>query len=230
MIRGSGWGWGPRPGRRDRRHDRWRPGAVALILALAIVAVACGIPTQDAPSTISKDAVPFNLLSPSSPTTTNATVPPVASVSEPIYLVAPTQHLSPVFRNVAPPANLTQIIGALLEGPTSAEASIGLQSSLTGKSSDVVATVVNGIATVNFTTNPVQVVGPSQILAIAQVVFTAMAQPGITGVLFEIAGTAVEVPTAGGAQVPGPVTDNTYAPQAPLVPGSASTTAKGSAG
>ncbi|MGH9096830.1 MAG: GerMN domain-containing protein, partial [Acidimicrobiales bacterium] len=207
-----------RPAHAGRWHRR-RPGAVVLIFLLAMVAASCGIPTQDSPSAISKDAVPFNLLSPSSPTTTTATVPPVASVSEPIYLVAPTQHLSPVFRNVAPPANLTQVIGALLEGPTSAEASIGLQSSLTGKSSDVVATVVNGIATVNFTSNPVQVVGPSQILAIAQVVFTAMAQPGITGVLFEIAGTAVEVPTAGGAQVPGPVTDNTYAPQAPLVPG-----------
>jgi hypothetical protein len=209
-------------------RDRFRPRlvAVALILLLALVAVSCGIPTQDAPSTISKDAIPFNLLSPSSPTTTTATVPPVASVSEPIYLVAPTEHLSPVFRNVAPPANLTQVIGALLEGPTSAESSIGLQSFLTGKSSDVVATVLNGIATVNFITNPVQVVGPNQILAISQVVFTAMAQPGITGVLFEISGTAVEVPTAGGAQVPGPVTDITYAPQAPLVPGTTPTTVK----
>jgi len=204
----------------------FRPGVVVLILSLAIVTASCGIPTQDAPSTISKGAIPFNLLSPSSPTTTAATVPPVASVSEPIYLVAPTQHLSPVFRNVAPPANLTQIIGALLEGPTSAESSVGLQSFLTGKSSDVVATVLNGIATVNFTTNPVQVVGPNQILAISQVVFTTMAQPGITGVLFEISGTAVEVPTAGGAQVPGPVTDITYAPQAPLIPGTTPTTAK----
>jgi spore germination protein GerM len=57
-------------------------------------------------------------------------------------------------------------------------------------------------------------------------VFTAMAQPNVTGVTFQIAGTAVEVPTAGGAQVPGPVTDNTYAPQAPLVPGATSTLAK----
>lgn len=197
-----------------------------LILASAIAIASCGIPTQDAPATISKQAVPFNLLSPSSSSTTTVTVPPVASVSEPIYLVAPTQHVSPVFRNVAPPANLTQIIGALLEGPTSAEASIGLQTFLAGKASGVIVTVANGIATVNFSTNPVQGVGPSQILAISQVVFTAMAQPGITGVTFQIAGTAVEVPTAGGAQVPGPVNDNTYAPQAPLVPGAASTTAK----
>lgn len=203
-----------------------RRGGLPLIVAAGIVIAACGIPTQNAPSTITKDAVPFNLLNPSSPTTTAATTPPVASVSEPIYLVAPTQHVSPVIRNIAPPANLTQIIGALLEGPTSAESSIGLQTFLAGKASDVVVTVANGIATVNFASNPVQGVGPSQILAISQVVFTAMAQPNVTGVTFQIAGTAVEVPTAGGAQVPGPVTDNTYAPQAPLVPGATSTLAK----
>ncbi|HEX3839584.1 MAG TPA: GerMN domain-containing protein [Acidimicrobiales bacterium] len=209
-----------------RRVGRLRRAGLLLILAAGIVIAACGIPTQNAPSTISKDAVPFNLLSPSSPTTTAATTPPVASVSEPIYLVAPTQHVSPVFRNIAPPANLTQIIGALLEGPTSAESSIGLQTFLAGKASDVVVTVANGIATVNFAANPVQGVGPSQILAISQVVFTAMAQPNIAGVTFQIAGTAVEVPTAGGAQVPGPVNDNTYAPQAPLVPGATTTLAK----
>lgn len=207
--------------------SRLRPGRLVLILIAAVVVAACGIPTQNAPSTISKEAIPFNLLSPSSPTTTTATIPPVASVSEPIYLIAPTEHLSPVVRNVAPPANLTQIIGALLEGPTAAESSIGLQTFLAGKPSDVVVTVANGIATVNFITNPVQGVGPSQILAISQVVFTAMAQPSITGVMFQISGTAVEVPTAGGAQVPGPVNDNTYAPQAPLIPGTTTTTAKG---
>ena len=201
-------------------------GVVGLILFTAIVTASCGIPTEAVPSTIPTRAVPFDLLNPRSPTTTMVTAPPVASVSEPIYLVAPTQHVSPVLRNVAPPANLTQILGALLEGPTSAESATGLQSFLTGKPNDVVATEVNGIATINFTTSPVQVVGPNQILAISQVVFTAMAQPGITGVIFEIAGTSVEVPTAGGAQVPGPVNDATYAPQAPLVPPVTPTTAR----
>ena len=201
-------------------------GVVGLIVFMAIGAASCGIPTESVPSTIPTSAVPFDLLNPSPPTTTIVTAPPVASVSVPIYLVAPTQHVSPVFRNVAPPANLTQVLGALLEGPTSAESATGLQSFLTGKPNDVVATEVNGIATINFTTSPVQVVGPNQILAISQVVFTAMAQPGITGVIFEIAGTSVEVPTAGGAQVPGPVNDATYAPQAPLVPPVTPTTAR----
>jgi hypothetical protein len=210
----------------SHQHRRVGFGVVGLILFMAIGAASCGIPTESVPSTIPASAVPFDLLNPSSPTTTIVTAPPVASVSEPIYLVAPTQHVSPVFRNVAPPANLTQVLGALLEGPTSAESATGLQSFLTGKPNDVVATEVNRIATINFTTNPVQVVGPNQILAISQVVFTAMAQPGITGVIFELAGTPVEVPTAGGAQVPGPVTDTNYAPQAPLIPPVTQTTAR----
>ena len=75
------------------------------------------------------------------------------------------------------------------------------------------AKVSNGIATVDFTANPIQVVGTSQTLAIAQVVFTATQQPGVTGVLFQIGGQPIEVPTASGATVPGPV-DRTVLPAA----------------
>ena len=79
------------------------------------------------------------------------------------------------------------------------------------------ATVADGIATVDFfSANPVQVVGPDQTLAIAQVVFTATEQPGVTGVIFKIDNRPIEVPTASGAQVPGPVSRSSYQPQAPL--------------
>ena len=40
-------------------------------------------------------------------------------------------------------------------------------------------------------------------------------QPGITGVTFEIDGKPIGVPTAAGAQVPGPVGRADYVPQAP---------------
>ena len=78
------------------------------------------------------------------------------------------------------------------------------------------ATVVNGIATVDFTSDPVQVVGNDQTLAIAQVVYTATQQPGVVGVLFQSAGQPIQVPTASGSQVPGPVDRNSYLPQAPI--------------
>ncbi len=52
----------------------------------------------------------------------------------------------------------------------------------------VTAAVVGGVATVDFHTDPIQVVGPDQTLAIAQVVYTVTQQPGVTGVSFDIAG------------------------------------------
>ncbi len=193
-----------------------------LRLAMAVVAAAavlggCGIPIASSPSKIPRSQVPFHLLDPgSSPSSTAPTVQ--VGAREQIYLVDTSQHVSAVVRDVTPPATLTDVLGALLDGPTTAEASAGLQSFLTGKPADVVATVAAGVATVNFSTNPFQIVGPDQTLAVAQVVYTAAAQPGVVGVLFEIDGKPIEVPTAAGVQVPGPVTIATYAAQAPVAP------------
>jgi hypothetical protein len=188
--------------------------ALFATVALAILSAACGIPSGGAPTDIAKADVPFRLLHPSPSTTVPQ--PPAVGVTETIFLVTGGQHLQPVTRDVPVPANLTQILGALLDGPTAAESSAGLQTFLTGPRTQVTATVSGGIATVNFASNPVQVVGPDQTLAVAQVVFTATQQPGISGVAFEIAGQPIGVPTASGVQASGPVNRTLYAPQAPV--------------
>lgn len=192
--------------------------ALVAVVAVAVVAAACGIPDDAAPSRISPSAVPFHLLDPASAPTT-APITPQVGAREDVYLVDTSQHVIPVIRDVAPPATLTEIMGALLDGTTDAEASAGLQSFLTGKPADVQATVAGGIATVDFATNPFQIVGPDQTLAVAQVVYTAAAQPGVVGVLFQIAGKPIGVPTDGGVQVSGPVTTATYAAEAPVAAG-----------
>jgi spore germination protein GerM len=203
----------------NRGAARRRPGRlVCLAVSVAVVSVlatACGIPVASSPTKIPKSAVPFNLLSPKT-STTIPTNPPVGA-REQIYLAA-TPHVVAVIRDVAPPANLTEVLTALLDGPTAAESAAGLQSFLTGPT-QVHATEDGGIATVDFSINPFQIVGPDQTLAVAQVVYTATSQPGVTGVLFQIDGKPIEVPTAAGVQVPGPVNQATYAPQAPLAPG-----------
>ncbi|MGA2837466.1 MAG: GerMN domain-containing protein [Acidimicrobiales bacterium] len=191
------------------------------ITALAVAGVvlsgaACGIPTASAPTPIAKSDVPYHLLE---PPTTNSSVPgsaPAVGVPEQIFLVAPSGHLVAATREVAVPAALGQVLGALLAGPTATESASGVQSYLSGAGVGVTTTQAGGIATVRFTADPIQVVGPDQTMAIAQVVYTVTQQPGITGVDFEIAGKAVEVPTAAGAQVPGPVGRTDYLPQAPL--------------
>jgi len=200
------------------RHGPVRRGLAAsvVVLATAAVAAGCGIPVGRSPTAIAKADVPFHLLGPVT-TTTGPGPPPAVGVPETVYLVAQNQHLAPVTRDVRIPATLTEILGALIDGPTQAESNIGLQSFLTPKST-VTASVSNGIATVDFSPGTVVVVGADQTLAIAQVVFTATAEPalGVKGVVFQIAGQPISVPTGTGTEVPGPVSRSTYSPQAPL--------------
>jgi spore germination protein GerM len=183
---------------------------------LALGLAACGIPTAAEPTPIAKSDVPYHLLNPPTTTTTLPGSPPAVGVAEQIYLVAPNGHLVAATREVAVPASLTQVVGALLAGPTATESASGIQSFLNRTGVQVALAQGTGVATVDFTTNPIQVVGPDQTLAIAQVVYTLTQQPGVTGVTFEIAGKGIEVPTAAGAQVPGPVARADYLPQAPL--------------
>jgi spore germination protein GerM len=212
-------------------HSRSSPGRpirrIALLLAgaglIGVLTAGCGIPASSGPQAIAKGNIPSRLLNPGSTTTSTNPNPPPVYVTEQIYLVDPNLHLTPRNRNIAPPANLTQIVDALLLGPIAAESAEGIQSFVTSTSplsgsNRAVVTVANGIATVNFATNPVQVVGAAQtLLAIAQVVFTVTQQPNVTGVLFQIAGQPIEVPIGpNGALVPGPVNQAQYPAQAPV--------------
>lgn len=194
--------------------------APGLVLAVCLSAAACGIPTTGGPTAISKKDVPFHLLSPAGPTTTSSTVPQTVTVPELIFLVAPTQTLAPVSRAVPVSTSLngtlTQVLEALLEGPKANESASGLQTFLTSSTTRVSVKVTGGIATIDFSTNPIQVVGANQTLAIAQVVYTATQVAGVTGVVFQFGGQPVDVPTASGATVPGPVDKTSYLPQAPV--------------
>jgi len=195
---------------------RTRVVATTVVVLAALVLTACGIPTASSPSPIAKSDVPYHLLDPPTTTTTVPGAPPAVGVAEVIFLVAPSGHLVPATREVAVPASLTQVVDALLAGPTATESAAGIQSFLSRTGVQVTLAASGGVATVHFTTDPIQVVGPDQTLAIAQVVYTVTQQPGVTGVDFAIAGKAIEVPTAAGAQVPGPVNRADYTSLAPL--------------
>jgi hypothetical protein len=196
--------------------SRTRATAALAVSLAAFALAACGIPTATSPSPIARSDVPYHLLDPPTTTTTSPGAAPAVGVAEVIFLVAPSGHLVPATREVAVPASLTQVVGALLAGPTATESAAGIQSFLSSAGVQVTLAASGGVATVDFTTDPIQVVGPDQTLAIAQVVYTVTQQPGVTGVTFAIAGKAIEVPTATGAQVPGPVSRSDYLPLAPL--------------
>lgn len=194
---------------------------ITVAMFLSAVFAACGVPTNRSPQLIARKDVPFHLLAPSLPTTTTTTTEPAAvSVPVHIYLIGAADHLTPVARDIPLPAADPAVLAALVDGPTGAEASAGLQTDVpaTTKVLSVSTSSATQVATVDFSSDFGQVVGPEQILPVAQVVFTMTSLPGITSVLFQLEGQAIDVPTGSGAQVPGPVSRAQFGPQAPVVP------------
>jgi len=191
---------------------------VALVTATVVVGLAgCGVPVDRSPSALSRRGIPFDLLDPNAPSTTATTSPIEVPVE--IFLIGPTGHLVAVGRDVPVSApNLATVLGALVAGPTDAEATAGLQSALTTQTTVLGADISGGVASVNLGGTFGQLVGPPQIQAVAQVVFTASALPGVTGVTFELEGQPVEVPVASGVQVP-EANVAQFATLAPLAPG-----------
>ena len=145
------------------------PGARAASLLTAVVlsAAACGIPTASTPTPIAKSDVPYHLLTPPPPTTTLPGTPPAVGVAGQIFRVAPDGHLVAAAREVAVPASPTQVMGALLAGPTATESATGIQSFLSPTGVQVTLSAADGTATVNFSSTPIQVVGPDQTLALS---------------------------------------------------------------
>jgi len=134
-----------------------------------------------------------------------------------IFLVTSSGHLVAVTREVpAAQESLAAVLDALVRGPSNTEAAAGLSSSVPAQTTVLGAVVgAGGVATVNLGGTFGQLVGQAQIQAVAQLVFTATALPGVTSVAFELAGQAVDVPVASGAQVP-TANRTQFAPLAPL--------------
>ena len=180
-----------------------RRAIVLGLVALAATAVAgCGVPVDQSPTVLPRQGVPFGLLdqSAASTTTTSPGNSPV-EVTVQIFLLSPNGHLVAVTRDVPFPAPMTAVLGALVDGPTDAEAANALQGAVPAQTTVVSATVSNGVATIDLGGTFSQLVGQNEIDAVAQVVFTATALAGVTQVAFELDGQAVAVPTAGGADV-----------------------------
>lgn len=174
------------------------------------VATGCGLPTNSGPQAIPRAQVPFRLLSPSPPRTAPTTVPASVLALAQIYLVGTNQAPTPVGRYVPVRATLLSTLDALMEGPTTVEATNGYTTAIPAQTrvlSAVQSTGSSGtVVTVDFNSVFGQVSGTAQVSAVEQVVLTVVSQVGPdTGVDFQIDGHTIAVPTGNGEQVTGPV-------------------------
>jgi spore germination protein GerM len=186
---------------------RRRAGALGALAALGVVALAatgCAIPTQGSPNTLPPSKVPFDLLDPHPPTTT--TTQPKSLVPVKVYFLDTTNQLTPVQRYVDSPAPLSDVIGAMLAGPSVPESQQGITSAIPSNVDLISATTQGNVVTVNMNTAFGEITGNNAELAVGQVVATVAAENGWgTGVVFEIDGERTSVPVANGSEVAGPV-------------------------
>jgi len=209
------------------RTSRRVPGVLSVVGALVagVLLAGCGVATGGGPHAIASSRVPYDLLAPAPPTTTTTTVPSVFTVPVNVYFVSATgQYLVPSERLVRSSATLTTVLEALLAGPTVLEEQKGLRTAFDGNVKLIKARLTPTVATVDFNQAFDQISGTELVLAVAQVVYTVTGKTSQNiGVQFEIAGQPKEVPTATGAEVPGPVHLQQYLTLTPGAPPSTTT-------
>ena len=172
-------------------------------LAVAVTLAACGVPVDSTPTAIPRNAIPFGLLQPSPRSTTTTTEASPGQSTVKIFLVTSSGRLAVADRQLpeAQPS-VADVLEALVRGPSSAETAAGLQSAVPAQTTVIGAVVgAGGTATVNLGGTLGQLVGQAQIEAVAQIVFTATALPGVVQVVFQLAGQPIDVPVANGAEV-----------------------------
>lgn len=187
-----------------------------VLLAVLIVAGAglagCGVGPQATPQKIDPKSVPFGLMAPDGKATT--TVPGAATAEVIIYLEG-KERLVPVERAVPSPVSIGSALEQLARGPTATESSLGLTSPASAVGPFQAGSVRGGVVSVDLPLSFENLGGQYQIVAAAQIVFTATALEGTRGVLFLVDGQSAQVPGDKGNLVKGPVTRADYSLLAP---------------
>lgn len=173
-----------------------------------LVLSACGVQSAEQVSTAGPDDVPFDLLAPGTSSTT--TLPELTSRPVTVWMVA-DDRLVTLQRTVARPVTLERVLTALAAGPTEDEAALGIRSALTGARMGESAHVTAGVATIDLIAEFGEAAPREQLLALAQLVYTATEVSDVEAVSFEIDGTTIEVPKADGSLSGRPVTRADYA-------------------
>jgi len=173
------------------RRPRW----CGVGVLAAMLAGACGVP-HDARPTVLPGGVVNPVLAAGNGESEAPQPVGVPRHQAAVYLVQ-AEHLVRVYRS-AEPSDLNGVMSVLLRGATGEEFAAGLRSAISPQTVLLSDRVDGDTAVVDLSGAFVEVGGQEQIFAVAQIVLTATAVPGVAQVRFLLNGEAVEVPRADG--------------------------------
>jgi len=179
------------------------------ILLMAFLS-SCAVPSSGSYEQVSSADIPFGLDAPQTtiPQTTTTVFDSTSTESLPIAVSEPVDlffisnsRIIKVQRNVASPANPSQALSSLVEGPSTSPEFVGLRTALPTTFTAKVD-VNRGVAQVDATRAFLNSLsGLDQKLAIAQIVLTLTSRPGVGQVLFSVEGKFISVPRGRGDSV-----------------------------
>jgi hypothetical protein len=185
----------------------------ALTLSVVLLAglAGCGVPTHESATEVPSENVPFELLDRDSGVATGAG----AGEEDVVMYFVRDGRLVRASRRLPTSPTPGRMLTSLREGPTSAEVSSGVRSALPAQSAVRNVSLAGGTATVDLAGRFTTLSSSDQLLALAQIVYTLTARPGIGQVRFTLQGESTEVPRANGSLTSSRVSRDDYAALAP---------------
>ena len=169
-------------------------------LVLALLSGGCGVRGESSPTRLEEIALP--------PEPVPAEARPEEEGPSIVVFFVRGEGLEAVERATVP--SLASAMRGLLEGPRETEAEGGLRSAVPAGTALRSASLVDGLATVDLSEEFSSVVGPEQVLAVAQVVYTATSTEGVAEVRFAIEGEPIDAARGDGSLSAGPVRRDDY--------------------
>jgi spore germination protein GerM len=185
--------------------------AAACLLVLA----ACGVQLDDEPRPLATENVPYGLLDPPTTSPTGSAddtlARPRALQAVSVYLVDNDGFLVEVRRPVTEEPDVEAAVTSLLSPLTEAERNAGLATAVASTTGlRGVIGPEGGLVTIDLS-SAVGDGSPDIVrVALAQLVYTATAVPGVQLVLFQVDGEAREVPTGQGRSTAEPLSRTDY--------------------
>ncbi len=193
----------------------------AVLLATAVLVSGCGINSDGKPRALPSSDVPFGLLDQETPTTTavapGGTSTPSGTTQAVIFLVDNDERLFEVAQEVAAPGGVRQAMQALFSDLNTEQLADGLNTSIDAGTRllDVNGPTSEGLVVLDVSRDLSTTIRERLRLALAQIVFTATAVPGVRSVRFKIDGELSDVPDGTGAATSRPLTRADFAQFAP---------------
>lgn len=187
-----------------------------LALVLALLATAgCGVRSDPTARDLSASRVPYGLLEDAPTTTTSAPTPSVPRADVRVYFIQDDRMIWKI-RQVNAPATVAKALTALLFGVQEDEIAEGVRSAIDPTAAIQARALDPATYQVDLSSEFATGSSAEQVLALAQVVYTATALDGVTAVRFTLDGVPIEVPTGSGSLTAEPVGREAFAEFAPF--------------